>query len=513
MSGLLNLATYCLAENDGLRRDGDPGLVFADLGADGSLSIAEWNFQELRAAVLAVAAGLRDFDRGERVLVRLEHGPEFAFVFFGAVAAGLVPVPVSPRLSMREVQFLVEHARPALVCSDPALPLPEVLPVLNKTFLELKRDAPLSAHADTRANDPAFLIYTSGTTGEPKGVLHAHRSILGRRPIAGPGWIDLRRDDRLLHAGQLNWTYSLGVGLMDSWAAGATAILVRSAGGSPAPDVWPRLIQELDASLFAAVPSLYRRILKYGDMKLVRDSRLRHGLTAGEALSPELYAAWKESTRRELYEALGMSEVSTYISSGPAVAVRPGMPGRPQPGRRVTIQAADESGAGLLAVHRSDPGLMLGYWRGPGQAPELPLRDGEWFCGGDRASFDPDGYVHYHGRADDVMNAFGYRVAPLEVERALLQCELIAEVAVREVRVRDLSMIGAFVVPSDDARAGRSTAQLDAVDRARLEEEILAFARENLADYKCPRVLRFLDALPRTANGKVKKGDLPELNE
>ncbi len=505
MSGLLNLAAHCLAERDGLRRDDDTALVFVDVAASGTLSVREWSFAEVRAEVLAVAAGLRRLGRGERLLVRLEHGPEFAFAFFGAVAAGLVPVPVSPQLSAPEVRFLIEHARPALVCGDPGLPLPKRASDVNVTFSELKESRPGASFAETHADDPAFLIYTSGTTGEPKGVLHAHRSILGRRPIAGPGWIDLRPEDRLLHAGQLNWTYSLGVGLMDPWAAGAAAVLVR---GWIEPGVWPRLIQEQGASLFAAVPSLYRRILKYGDLTLVRDSQLRHGLTAGEALSPELYAAWKEATGRELYEALGMSEISTYISSGPAVPVRPGLPGRPQPGRRVTIQAADESGAGLLAVHRDDPGLMLGYWRGPDQAPELPLRNGEWFCGGDRASIDADGYVHYDGRADDVMNAFGYRVSPLEVERALAGCDLIAEVAVREVQVRDLRMIGAFVVLSDAARSGRTTGQLDATDRARFEVEVLEFARNNLADYKCPRVLTFLDALPRTPNGKVKKGEL-----
>jgi acyl-coenzyme A synthetase/AMP-(fatty) acid ligase len=174
--------------------------------------------------------------------------------------------------------------------------------------------------------------------------------------------------------------------------------------------------------------------------------------------------------------------------------------GKPQAGRRVAIlgleggeEPLDPGVQGLLAVHRSDPGLMLCYWRRPEE--EALVYRGEWFIGGDIAVMDGDGYVTHRGRANDLMKALGYRVSPLEVEAALLEHPDVAEVACAEVRVReDVSVIAAFIVP----RAG---AVLD-------EAEIARFAAERLASYKRPRAIVFVEALPRSANGKLKRSEL-----
>jgi acyl-coenzyme A synthetase/AMP-(fatty) acid ligase len=190
-----------------------------------------------------------------------------------------------------------------------------------------------------------------------------------------------------------------------------------------------------------------------------------------------------------------MSECSTYVSTFPGLAIKPGSPGKPQPGRAITILPVEggevplpAGEAGLLAIHRDDPGLMLGYWHRP-EDEKLVYR-GEWFVGGDLAAFDDEGYLWCHGRADDLMNAGGYRVSPAEVEAALADHSAIAEVAVAEHAVRpDVSVIAAFVV----ARPG---APKDAAS-------ILAHAETRLAAYKRPREVIFLDSLPRTANGKL----------
>jgi acetyl-CoA synthetase len=221
---------------------------------------------------------------------------------------------------------------------------------------------------------------------------------------------------------------------------------------------------------------------------------------AGETPPRDLFEEWTGATGRPLYEALGMSEISTYVSSGPDVPCKPGAVGKPQPGRRVAILGL-EGGTdplppeteGLLAVHRSDQGLMLGYWRRPEE--EALVYRGVWFIGGDVASMDADGYVTHHGRANDIMKALGYRVSPLEVEAALAEHPSVAEVACAEVRVRaDVSVIAAFIV----ARPG---AKLDAAGMER-------FAAERLAAYKRPRLVKFVDALPRTANGKLVRSKL-----
>jgi acyl-coenzyme A synthetase/AMP-(fatty) acid ligase len=174
--------------------------------------------------------------------------------------------------------------------------------------------------------------------------------------------------------------------------------------------------------------------------------------------------------------------------------------GKPQAGRSVVVLPVEggteplPSGTdGLLAAHCSDPGLMLGYWHRPEE--EAQVFRGDWFIGGDLASMDEDGYVTHRGRANDIMKALGYRVAPQEVESVLLEHPAVAEVACTEVRVRaDVSVIGAFIVLKPGIAA-------DA-------DAIKTFAAERLAAYKCPREVVFLDALPRTANGKLKRGDL-----
>ncbi len=317
------------------------------------------------------------------------------------------------------------------------------------------------------------------------------------------GWQGLRESDVMLHAGRFNWTYTIGVGLVDPWSRGAGAVFY---DGPDDKCVWPRLIQEFKTTLFAAVPGVYRQILKYCDMKNYDISSLRHALVSGEAMPPGLRDQWRETTGLEMYEALGMSEYSTFVSSGPNVPVRVGSPGKPQAGRRLAILPADKAAGndplpsdtvGLLAVHRTEPGLMLGYWNRP-EEDEIVYR-GEWFCGGDLAALDADGYLWFHGRNDDMMNAMGYRVSPLEVEAALSKHDNVADLAVAEVPVSDqVSVICAFVVSRDP----------DLTDAASL----LAFAAEHLARYKCPREVVFIDALPRTPNGKVRRRDLPGLH-
>ena len=295
-----------------------------------------------------------------------------------------------------------------------------------------------SDYADTGANDPAYLVYTSGTTSRPKGVLHAHRAAWARR-IMYPHWMGLTRDDAMLHAGAINWTYTLGVGVVDPLASGARAILYN---GRPDPAIWPRLIERHGATIFAAVPGVYRQILKTGALEAHDISTLRHGLSAGAALAPSLLAEWRERTGKEIFEAYGMSEISTFVSSGPTTPARPGSPGRPQPGRQIAVLPRENGTTplpagetGLLAMRRDEPGLMLGYWNRPDEEKEA-LR-GEWFVSGDLVEIDAEGYVWLHGRADEVMNAGGYRVSPAEVERCLAGYPGIAEAAVAERPGRD----------------------------------------------------------------------------
>ena len=493
-----NAAAYCLQRS--ASRFGNKTALLVVTDRQGTVE-ERWRFSEIERNVLSVAGGLaaRGLKRGDRVLLRLGNTSDFPLVYFGAIAAGYVPVPTSAMLTGPECDFLVSDCRPAAIVHDGRTTLPDHTGgalLLGPDDVAALKAGDTVSYADVGADDPAYLVYTSGTSGTPKGVLHAHRAVPGRAPMYRD-WYGITPDDVLLHAGAFNWTYTLGAGLMDPWANGATSIVY---DGPRDPDLWGPLIRVTGASLFAAVPSLYRRILKYSEPGPLDLGNLRHGLVAGEALRSDLHREWCDRTGLGLYEALGMSEISTYISSAPTVPTRPGSPGRAQAGRQIAILA--ETGGteplaagktGALAVHWSDPGLMLGYWND--QETTAAAFRGDWFVTGDRARIDEDGYVWHEGRLDDVMNAFGYRVAPDEIERVLAEHPTVSEAAVTDIEVRDgIRLITAFIVPVEDNRA----------EPDRLAE----WCAGRLAEYKRPKHYVMLDTLPRTASGKIMRRSL-----
>ncbi|TAJ20672.1 MAG: acyl--CoA ligase [Dehalococcoidia bacterium] len=494
----LNLTRWCLeARAAGPLRD---RTLFTFVHGDGREE--RWTAVEAWARIERTARGLLDLglQPGERVLVRLPHAPAYAFAFFAANLAGLVPIPSSPALTTEEAAFLAEDAEAAALIAGDGMAIDgfrgRILSERDLDALDGTATLPV-----THAEDPAFLIYTSGTTSKPKGVLHAQRTVRGRAMMR-EGWQGFGPDDVTLHAGTLNWSYTLGVGLMDAWAAGSHAILAAGVETTQ----WPALMARLGVTIFVAVPTVYRQMLKYARPEDHDLSRLRHVLVSGEALAPTLYDEWTSRTGTEMYEALGMTELSTYISAGPVTPVRRGSPGRPQPGRRVAI--LDPASAeprllpvgevGLLASHRSDPGLMLRYWHRPDE--EAVVFRGEWFTGGDLAALDADGYVWFHGRADDTIKSFGYRLSPNEIEAAIEACPGVLEVAVVGHKIDEQkTLVTACVVP----QAGVT------LDVATLE----AHAKQHLAEYKRPHefVLR-TEPLPRTRNGKlVRRVVLEEL--
>ncbi|HEX8373750.1 MAG TPA: AMP-binding protein, partial [Geminicoccaceae bacterium] len=284
-----NAARHCLAENARLRA-GKTALVLA--GPSGHAR--RMTFGAVERAVLGIAAGLRGLglEPGARVMIRMGNEADYVLVYFAALAAGLVALPSSPQLTPAEAAFLAQDSGAAAIVLGEGLALDREsaagrIVLGSRDIAAMRAGDPLAGYGDTAADDPAILVYTSGTTSRPKGVLHAHRAILGRRPMHAH-WLGLTEADVMLHAGTMNWTYTLGVGITDPWACGATAVVYE---GPRDPGVWPALIAAHGATVFAAVPSLYRQILKYADLGAHDLSRLRHGLTAGEALGPDLLAA------------------------------------------------------------------------------------------------------------------------------------------------------------------------------------------------------------------------------
>lgn len=495
----LNLARYSLER---ARKSGPEktALIVVD-----EISVSSWTYTRLERQILCIAHGLgtAGFVAGDRLLLRLNNGLDYVLVFFGAIAAGMVPIPVSPLLIESEIAFVLEDAKPRGLVGDRTLSNPKLPP--NAEMIQiwdidrLKTTVPRSYH-DTSQDDPAFIVYTSGTSGRPKGVMHAQRAAWGRRPMY-EGWYGITSQDTVLHSSALNWTYSLGTGLMDPWANGATSVLYC---GPRSLEVWPRLIVDHGVSIFASVPALYRQLLKYCELGGLKRSLLRHCLSAGETLSSEIQEKWHERTEKFIYEAFGMSEISTFISTRPTQPAARGSCGRAQPGRYVRI-LPQESGTsavpigqtGLIGVHRSDPGLMIGYVT-EGSIEGANLR-GDWFISGDLGHADLDGNIWFDGRTDDMMNAMGIRLAPQEVEAAIERHPAVAEAAVVERKVRkDVSAIVGFVVLREQMPCER--------------DSLLAFLRTHLAEYKLPKEIVFVESLPRTANGKLVRRALRNLS-
>lgn len=452
-----------------------------------------WSYARLEAAVRGAGSGLlaAGLAPGDRVLLRLGNVPEFPVAFLGAIAVGLVPVPTSSQLTGPEITALAAEIAPAAVIAGAGIALPDH--PARVIDAETLRGFEALAPADYAMGDPdrlAYMVFTSGTSGRPRAVMHAHRAIRARR-MMHQGWYGLTEADRLLHAGAFNWTYTLGTGLMDPWSVGATALIP---GPGVAVDQLALLLRRFDATLFAAAPGVFRQILK-GHRHLPLP-RLRHGLSAGEALPDTIRAAWTAATGTPIHEALGMSECSTFISGSPARPAPVGCAGYPQPGRHLAVlDAAGRPVArgqpGVLAVHRSDPGLFLGYF---GQDAETKARfAGDWFLTCDTVSMDPDGAIRYLGRDDDMMNAGGYRVSPLEVEAAIARHPDAGEVAAIEIRVKaDASVIAACYT-------GPAT-----------PEALQAHAETCLARYKQPRLFRPVAELPKNPNGKLNRRALRE---
>ena len=469
-----NMAEYVLQKGSGQLGK----VALATVGE----SSGQLTYGDLQAQIHDLAAKIEAQTEapGDRVMLRLGNTPKFPISYLAALAVDRVPIVTSAKLTHVEVDQMAEETQPRLVIADPGLPCPSGI-----EFLDQSAPAMFNGFHKGDPNRPAYIIYTSGTSGSPRAVVHAHRAILARQRMI-KDWYDLTPEDRLMHAGAFNWTYTLGTGLMDPWTVGATALIPSD---NVATDMLPNLLAEHEATLFAASPGIYRRMTRHSLPAL---PKLRHALSAGEKLPEVTRQKWQDATGTQIHEAFGMSECSTFLSSSPARPSPKGTLGFPQAGRKVDLlQDGVSAITGVIAVHKDDPGLMLGYLD---QQMETRQRfDGDWFLTGDMGTKNPDGSIVYEGRADDMMNAGGHRVSPIEVENALSTCAKISEAACAEVRLKtDLSLIAAFYVSSDVIN----------------EEEIERHLRDLIADYKRPRIFVRVDHLPRGNNNKLLRQKL-----
>jgi acyl-coenzyme A synthetase/AMP-(fatty) acid ligase len=489
---------------------------------DDKLGTSQITFTELAERTSRFAQLLRNLGvgDGERVLIRLPNCLDYPSAFLGAMKRGAISVPTSTLLTAEEVAYLAQDSTASVLVTDKAawatlkdnlkeaVNLRHVLlsgsgEVLTVDGLNVQDlDAALSAIVacepahQSLATDPAYLVYTSGTTGYPKGVLHAHRALIGRTP-ASTYWFDFAADgDRIMHSGKFNWTYVLGSGLMDPLFLGKTVIVHE---GKNDANTWPRLIKKHSATIFVGVPTIYRQIVQKSDFTRADVPTLRHCMSAGEHLSDEVLSQWRERFGVDIYEAVGMSEFSYYLCQTTSRPIRPGSAGFPQPGHNIqlldpeTLQPVAAGEEGMICVPQDDPGLFLKYWNMPEETDKL-VHDG-WFFTGDYARYDEDGYIWFLGRKDDIIKSFGYRVSPYEIERVLKSHPSVADCAsVGEEIEKDKVLVVAYAI----MHPGSTTTA----------DELLAFGREHLAAYKAPKTIYLAQDFPRTKNGKILRREV-----
>jgi len=500
---------------------------------DDSLGTSQYSYAELADASSRFATVLRDLNvhAGDRVLIRLPNSLNYPTAFFGTMKMGAIAVPTSTLLAGSEVQYLAEDSGAKVLVTDKSMwaemsenllqshqldyvllagagEMPTALPVDSKSPKLFNLEALLSdakaltEYAKTTPYDPAYLVYTSGTTGYPKGVLHAHRTLYGRLP-ASEYWfqfadINDQTEERILHSGKFNWTYVLGSALMDPLFHGKTVIVHE---GPNDASLWPKLIKQHQCTIFIGVPTIYRQIIQKTEFSSKDVPSLRHCMSAGEHLSDEMLSAWKQRFGMEVFEAIGMSELSYYISQNKLHPIRPGSAGFPQPGHDVhlldeNLQEVDVDEEGMICIPDTDPGLFIEYWQKPQETLESK-HDG-WFFTGDYARRDKDGYIWFLGRRDDIINTFGYRVSPHEVERVMKTHPAVAN----------------CVALGEDIGAGKTLVSLCVIKFPDVEvdqQSLIDFGAKHLAKYKAPKIIHFVEEFPRTKNGKIIRKQLVEM--
>jgi acetyl-CoA synthetase len=493
-----------------------------------------------RAARALAAAGI---GKGDRVFVMLPRVPAWYAAVLGAIRIGAVVAPAPNMLTPRDIGYRVGTLGAVAAITD--LGGAERLDAAPEGTESLRTkiawtggagaggsaggvdasgadDADVAAPAGwedfdglldaagdgetpaapTLATDPMLIFFTSGTVSYPKMVRQPCAYGLGHVPTAR-FWHDLRAGDRHCTVSDTGWAKAAWGGLFGQWHEEATVIQV--ALGKPDADTILRMIGDSDVTSFCAPPTLYR-LLVQADLAAHDLSRLRHCTSAGEPLNPEVIRAWEDGVGLTVYDGYGQSETTLMVANYRCLPVRPGSMGKPVPGWDVDVFAeggerAPDDVVGNIGVRLGGgrPVGLFDEYVGDEEANAAAFRDGNYYSG-DKAWRDGDGYLWFEGRDDDVITSAAYRIGPFEVESALVEHDAVVEAAVvGRADPERTQIVTAFVVLA----AGRD-------GTADLAAELQTHTRELTAPYKYPREIHFVEELPKTISGKIRRSQLRE---
>jgi benzoate-CoA ligase family protein len=538
-----NLADYFLFER---LREGLGSKVALRFGA------RSYTYDEVARHTRAFAAALEEADvrRGERVLIVLPDVPPFAWVFFGTLARGCVVAMGNPDASIESLGYLVEYTRATAVVTVPRVAdalrdkvragtlgrdlrrvwcVPEVFAFGSKDgagngdpegncdendgmFRCLARDLaaidPLRAPTITHRDEPAIWLFTSGSTGEPKANVHSHRDFAFNTEVYAKATVGYARDDVTVSVPRLFFGYATGTNLMFPFAVGATVGLFSE---RPTAESLTCAIETYRPTVVTNVPTMLGKLLDHDQAlreaggKGLDLSSVRFSLSAGEALPEPLLRRWNERFQSDVYDGIGSAEMFHIYASNRPGDVKPGSLGKAVSGYELRILPEDAEGPGAPAVAPGEIGVLWvkgdsvshGYWLD--RTKSWSVFHGHWCRTGDLFRFDEQGYLYFAGRADELLKVSGLWVAPVEVEECLMRHASVAHAAVIGVEHDGLLKTKAFVLLRAGALAGEALAL-----------ELQEFVKARLAKHKYPRIVEFVDDLPRNDRGKVDRKLLRE---
>jgi acyl-coenzyme A synthetase/AMP-(fatty) acid ligase len=489
-----------------------------DAGSEERRTYAQFSRASGKLCNVLSGEGVR---RGDVVIVMLGRRIEWWEVLTACLRMGAVAAPATLQLTAKDIEYRVNAAEAACFITDAAHAAK--LEAVAKTCPSLKSrilvggqregwtaysDAVAKAvedfpAADTASDENAICYFTSGTTGYPKMAMHTHASYPLAHETTGRFWLDQRPSDLHWNISDTGWAKAAWSSYFGPWYCGSAVFVHHTEGFDPVRTL--QLLQRYPITTVCGAPTLYR-MLVLQDLAKYRFPALRHCVGAGEPLNPEVIATWKEMTGLTIRDGYGQTETVLLCGSFPCLEPRPGSMGKPAPG--IDLRVIDGRGnlspphtEGELAV-RIRPerplGLFKEYWRDPERT--AASFQGDWYLTGDRAYVDDEGYFWFVGRSDDVILSSGYRIGPFEVESALLEHPAVAESAVvsspDETRGE---VVKAFVILAPGYEGS------DAL-RAELQKHV----KNVTAPYKYPRSLEFVETLPKTVSGKIRRVELRE---
>lgn len=494
-------------------RDG-PALIWQNAAGEERT----YSYSELSrlSSKLANVLRTRGVEKGDRVIVMLPRVPEWFVSIIAALRIGAVPIPCIEMLTPRDIAYRVENSEAkAAICRpehaakfsavESAIPVRIAIgeaPGWLDWHAEIAGAAATITAATVAAEDPAIMYYTSGSTGHPKAVIHASRAIYAWR-VSAIYWLDLRPGEVIWCTADTGWSKAGTSILFGPLSCGACSFYY---DGPFEPKERPKLLRKHGVTVYCAPGTELTRVVQEVQREDLKT--LRRVVTAGEAMNPVVAERWEAATGIRIDEAYGQTEALMIALNYPGENVRYGSMGRTSPGAELAV--LDSEGRRLppgqegdLALKAPHPQLMLGYWKDPDRTAACYLDgpEGRWFLTSDRAESDADGYFWYRGRSDDVINSAGYRIGPIEVENALAEHPSVQACAVVGSPDEERGeIVKAFVV----LRSG-------VAGTPELTRELQDHVKSVTAPYKYPRAIAYIDELPMTITGKIRRRELRDL--